>query len=109
MKLNGSGDVIWATNGSTTASAGANSITRGAITGGYGGITWDGNTLTAAGAGYDVFMAPFNPGTGTIIGLDSLSDDSGYSDYGTAITSTYTATLDILQKNIILKSVCGNK
>jgi hypothetical protein len=85
MKLNADGDLIWATNCTTTAGTGGYGITRGGLTGNYFGMTWDGITLTATGQGYDVFLARFNPENGDIIALDGLLDDDGYADFGTAI------------------------
>jgi hypothetical protein len=85
MKLDASGDLIWGTNCTTTAGTGGYGITRGGLTGNYFGMTWDGITLTAAGQGYDVFLARFNPDNGDIISLDGLVDDDGYADFGTAI------------------------
>ena len=88
LKTNANGDIIWGTNASTTASSFANGISEGATTGGFAGtLTWGGHNLSVLpNTGYDVFMTRFNPATGEIIALETLVDDDGYADYGTAIT-----------------------
>ena len=88
MKLNANGDLIWATNcTSVTATCGGYGITKGAITGNYGNMTWDGHSISGSGQGYDVFFARFDPDNGQIIGLDGLPGDTGYVDYGTAVAN----------------------
>jgi len=88
LKTNASGDVIWATNSSTTAQGFSYGITEGASTGSFGGTTtWDNFTInTPPNTFYDVYMTRFNPDTGEILALETLTDDDGYNDAGTAIT-----------------------
>lgn len=88
IKLNPTGNVIWANNAVATATTYASSISEGATTGGFAGtLTWGPHSLSVpSNTGYDVFMTRFNPATGEMIGLETLLDDDGYADYGTAIT-----------------------
>ncbi|SCY66918.1 T9SS type A sorting domain-containing protein [Flavobacterium caeni] len=88
IKTNANGDVIWGSNSSTTAGTYAAAISEGAATGGFAGnFNWGGHSLSVPdNTGYDVFMTRFNPATGEIIALETLADDDGYADFGTAVT-----------------------
>ncbi|AXG74515.1 T9SS C-terminal target domain-containing protein [Flavobacterium arcticum] len=93
IKLNAEGEVIWATNGSTiNSSTSAYSITvqgnEVAVTGGFGILNWDGLELSQeTNEGYDIYLARFNKQDGSIIGLTDIEGNSGYWDYGNAITA----------------------
>lgn len=87
LKTNANGDVIWGTNATANASSFSASVTEGAVVGGFGSMTWNGITVASEpNTGYDVFMTRFNPATGEVTAIDTLLDDNGYSDFGTAVT-----------------------
>jgi hypothetical protein len=88
LKLNGNGDVIWGNNAVTVAVTRGQAIVPGAVTGGFGAMTWNGiNVSQQINTGYDVFMARFDPATGEVNAIETLQDDDGYSDYGTALAA----------------------
>jgi hypothetical protein len=87
LKLNADGDVLWGGNAVAGGVTEAAAIVEGAVTGGYGGMTWNGITVSVpVNTGYDVFMSRFDPATGIVSGIETLQDDDGHSDFGTAIT-----------------------
>ncbi|SCY66959.1 T9SS type A sorting domain-containing protein [Flavobacterium caeni] len=87
IKTNANGGLIWGTNASTLATSYAAGVTEGAVVGGFGSMTWNGITVASEpNTGYDVFMTRFNPATGEVTAIDTLLDDDGYSDFGTAVT-----------------------
>jgi hypothetical protein len=88
LKLDPDGNVIWGSNAVTSAGVLGTAITPGALTGSYGGITWDGFSISIPmNTAYDVYMARFNTDTGQILGLETLEDDNGFVDQGNAIAS----------------------
>lgn len=92
IKLNPAGETIWQTNATTTSLCfgGAVAINGDevAVTGGYGGMQWDGQSLAILpNAGYDVFLARFNKNTGAILGLHTIPNNFGGEEFGTAIAA----------------------
>lgn len=85
FKMNPEGNVIWGTNGSTTAAtpnwAAAINGEEVVIAGSYGGIEWGSIAYPSQYKGYDVFLARFNKQDGNIISMDTLSSNFGSNNY----------------------------
>jgi len=80
IALDTNGNTIWGTNGSAISGTIANGLvyTNNTINlaGRYGGLTWDGLSVSATPGKNYVFLARFNATTGAIIGLDSIAASS---------------------------------
>lgn len=93
IKLDPQGHLLWSVNGETyKASSRAYAIALNtnevAITGGYGKLYWDNDSLIKeTNSGYDIFFAKFNKHNGELLDLNSIPSDIGYSEYGSALAS----------------------
>lgn len=98
MKIDDSGNALWAKYGKVDAQTPSHGIIYNAaedevaITGYSGSLYWIGNNdqdtfVSVGNQGYEAYIARFSPSNGDLIGMDRPSSPFGAASYGHAITA----------------------